>query len=107
MLFKDNVQFDPHVTQEGGGSGLGLWSKSMIILSFLVLSLLVLCWLRFIVLCCVVLSCLFIILYNILLFFTSFEWHYQAPQRSCGRALQPSRPDRLNLHIGTPRVSKN
>ena len=27
MLFKDNVQFNPHVTQEGGGSGIGLWSE--------------------------------------------------------------------------------
>ena len=26
-LFRENVQFNPHVTQEGGGSGLGLWSK--------------------------------------------------------------------------------
>ena len=26
-LFRDNVQFKPQVTREGGGSGLGLWSK--------------------------------------------------------------------------------
>mmetsp|Transcript_953 Transcript_953/g.2067 ORF Transcript_953/g.2067 Transcript_953/m.2067 type:complete len:1145 (-) Transcript_953:360-3794(-) len=30
-LFRENVQFNPHVTQEGGGSGLGLWISNGIV----------------------------------------------------------------------------